>query len=363
MKALLTLTLCLSFASPICVSAAEYGVSLLAGPGWDTVAFDINSSGMVAGELLPPATKSQACRWDSSIAYQEIYVQPQDFSEGWGQAINSAGVVAGGFETYQIDSPRRACKWSYDGMWRREDLKTLSPGHGWSWAYAINDSGQVAGYSNNADSKARAVIWDGGIREIDPTLGTESWAYDIDNTGAVVGTFQSENSNGAFFWTQNSGTTILPNRGVACTATGISNGVICGYLTMPGSTLTTACYWTCGLSCWEQHLLNLDGYAAAYADDVNVHGYIVGRASTNGRDFLPCLWREGQLVTLPLPAGFSTGSGVAISDSGFIIGNVGNSPVLRSAVEWAAVPEPSTTLPLAMGVTFALTWMRRKKRM
>jgi len=68
------------------------------------------------------------------------------------------------------------------------DVGTL--GGGASCASAINDAGQVVGYSRTASGETHAFVWtaDGGMRDLGTLPGaSESRAYDVNSAGEVVG--------------------------------------------------------------------------------------------------------------------------------------------------------------------------------
>lgn len=69
-------------------------------------------------------------------------------------------------------------------------------GGDWSTAWDINDHGQVVGYSSIGDSESRAFFWDeeNGLVEL-PTLGGNSLARAINNEGQIVGYSYDESGN------------------------------------------------------------------------------------------------------------------------------------------------------------------------
>jgi probable HAF family extracellular repeat protein len=76
----------------------------------------------------------------------------------------------------------------------------------YSVANAINDAGNVVGYSLNTNGNEHAILWSGTTSTILGTLGgTESGAFAINNTGQVVG--YASTGNGAFHATLWTGTT------------------------------------------------------------------------------------------------------------------------------------------------------------
>ena len=74
-------------------------------------------------------------------------------------------------------------------------LGTLVGGD-WSTAWDVNDQGQVIGYSSIGDSESRAFYWDedNGMVEL-PTLGGNSLARAINNEGEIVGYSYDESGN------------------------------------------------------------------------------------------------------------------------------------------------------------------------
>jgi len=77
-----------------------------------------------------------------------------------------------------------------------QELGTLG---GDSYASAINDSGQVVGYSHPANGAPHAFLYkDDKMTDLGTLGGTSSYAYDINNSGQVVG------------WSHNSSDAIVP---------------------------------------------------------------------------------------------------------------------------------------------------------
>jgi probable HAF family extracellular repeat protein len=69
------------------------------------------------------------------------------------------------------------------------DLKSLG-GSAWNTPAAINNRGQVVGFSENAESNIHAFLWtkDGGIQDLRTLDGDSvSFAYAINERGQVVG--------------------------------------------------------------------------------------------------------------------------------------------------------------------------------
>src|SRR5579871_1268202 len=85
---------------------------------------------------------------------------------------------------------------------KRRSLGTL--GGKVSYPIALNDAGQVAGYSLRSDQSPHAFLWqDGRMLDLGTLGGRCSWAWDLDWQGHVVGA--ADTSSGptqAFVWNQ-----------------------------------------------------------------------------------------------------------------------------------------------------------------
>jgi probable HAF family extracellular repeat protein len=103
-------------------------------------------------------------------------------------AMNNMGQVAG-----YGDAPNGMSVhgFTWDGNELIQIVPLNYPNGGQSWAYGLNDYGDVVGYSTNGGLSIHAFLWDGN-QVLD--LGTPSWATvdysraeDINNGGTIVG--------------------------------------------------------------------------------------------------------------------------------------------------------------------------------
>ncbi len=87
------------------------------------------------------------------------------------------------------------------------DLGTL--GGPTSYAYYINESGQVAGYSDTSTGELHAFFWtkEDGMVDLGTLGGSDSLPSDLNESGQVVGSSHTESVNvhHAFFWTEEGG--------------------------------------------------------------------------------------------------------------------------------------------------------------
>ena len=89
---------------------------------------------------------------------------------------------------------------------------SLIPSSNDSYAYSINESGQIVGYSTIGGGGTRAVLWNPGspIQDLQVfTGGNYSYAYDINKAGQVVGRSEALVEGNlverAFLWTPEGG--------------------------------------------------------------------------------------------------------------------------------------------------------------
>jgi probable HAF family extracellular repeat protein len=194
------------------------------------------------------------------------------------RGVNGAGVVVGYLSTNLANFGwvDHAARWQTGTL---IDMGTLG-GH-WSYAYGINDIGQIVGLSFLSDDVTRrAALWQSGTWHDLGTLGgINSQAYAISNAGHVVG--------------------------VADTAGGEPHAFL--YLVdVNGNVVSRTDLGTLG-----------GGYSYAYA--VNGAGAVVG--TSNAGAFL---WRSGTMVDLqtfvPPAANWRLDAAWAINDGGQIAG-------------------------------------------
>jgi probable HAF family extracellular repeat protein len=196
-------------------------------------------------------------------------------------------------------------------------LGTLGGRH--STGRAINDSGQVAGFSTGVAGAYRAFFWskNTGMLNLGLLHPTDfgSWAYGISNKGEVVGL----SGESAFLWREGSGMIDLGNLGAAFAgATAINNREqVVGYSDVQPFGLH-AFLWS--RSSGMQDLGTLGG-DSSFAAAINDAGQVVGQADVvNGAGTHAFIWSEKtgmeDLGTLGGPDSGAT----AISSKGVVVG-------------------------------------------
>lgn len=142
--------------------------------GSNTRIADINDAGVVVGQLWPPGGAPYAFVMDNGV------ITDLGINDGEAIAVNNAGQVIGNY----WDPFRKAFFWQKGNM---VDLGGL--GGRFTVATAINDSGEVVGYSQTEAGYTHAFIWKNGVMTDLGTLsgGNESVATAINDAGEVAG--------------------------------------------------------------------------------------------------------------------------------------------------------------------------------
>jgi len=194
----------------------------------------------------------------------------------------------------------RLLTWAF--LWEGDamiDLGTL--GGATSVARALNDRGQIVGYSSTASGETRAFLWEDGHMIDLGTLEGDSYAVAINRHGQILAYSYVNNLPHAFLWEDGKLTALgtLPGR-MASIGHALNNrGQVVGVSYTVGEYSVHAFVWEHGTM---TDLGTLPGGAASVAFDINERGEIAGWSSA-GRDGNSAqhavLWTTRKVADLP----------------------------------------------------------------
>ena len=229
-------------------------------------------------------------------------------------AINESGLVAGTMNN-GVDGTRQA----FLGT-SRSDLRLLGTlGGSLSVALGLNDRGEVAGWSLNAEGVRRPALYSGGrwLDLADPADGfTRGVANAVNAAGQATGQFGAQ----AFI---HDGTRSRELR-IGNTSEGLDindHGVVVGGAVMAGDVVRRPFLYESGRTTLLPSLGGTFGQAWA----INNAGQVVGYSYTAGGELLPFVYGGGVMTALA-PAGF--GEALDINDQGWIVGSLNLSAAL-----------------------------------
>jgi probable HAF family extracellular repeat protein len=275
----------------------------------------VPAAAIAVGLLLVPVGSPSGSSWTGT-----------DLGPGSANRINDHGVVTGQVpELRPGQGPEDAFVWD-------RGVKTLVGtlgGRSTSIA-AINDRGQVTGWSELAGGERRAFIWDDGVMTNLGTLGgNESRATGINRFGQVIGvSTTAQHENRAFIWDAGAMTNLgtLGESPTSITPTAINRaGQVVG-VSMSAPNHTRAFVWHDGVM---SELQAPSGFVDAIAEGINDRGEIIGEARPEGdhtwNAFHAFVWKRDQIVDLGAHS-----SALAINDHGQVM--VRTFPDLRTTL-------------------------------
>ena len=206
-----------------------------------------------------------------------------------------------------------------------EDLGTL-PGDDSSVAWAINENGDVVGWSTGpAGTRAFLYTRAGGMVAL-PALSNRprSVARDINDAGVIVGSASAGGTDlgHAVLW---SGGTVLDlgtlGTGFYSEAWGINNlGEVVGWSDTSGDSGLTGVH--AFLYRQAEGMVDLTPASdTGYAEDINDAGQVTGYKTAPGGVYHAFRWQEGTFLDLGALPGFAHSFGWAINESGQVAGN------------------------------------------
>jgi len=240
--------------------------------------------------------------------------------KSYAYAINNLGQIVG--ESYVNSSNSHAFWWKTGDM---QDLGGLTGGVR-SIAVSINNLGQAVGATIYDNDTFSTFTWtgSGGLQPLDLQGGL---AFKIKDDGRMVG----QKNNHAWFWSapgagQDLGTLTAPYNGESQALDINQNGQVVGYAMQPNPPNDSASHafsWTPNGGLKDLGTL---GGPHSRAFGITNEGYIVGWADT-GSGTVGCLWTPSgdkldlNALVIDKPAGVTIGNCTGINGKGVIVGH------------------------------------------
>lgn len=145
----------------------------------EVVFYGVNDSGLMVGtsDAGDPRNGREA------VVFREGRVQtlPSPANKAVAWAVSNSGLIAG--QALSKDGTAQACLWK-----NNQPVLLGTLGGKTSVAHAVNDSGTVVGLSLTASKEEAAFIWQNGqMRPVMDATKTCSIAYGLNNAGVIVG--------------------------------------------------------------------------------------------------------------------------------------------------------------------------------
>jgi probable HAF family extracellular repeat protein len=225
------------------------------------------------------------------------------------QALNDSGVAVG----YSVTASGAVHAFSWRSG-KMTDLGTL--GGSQSRAFAINSGSQIVGFSTlPGDTVTHACLWSGGKIQDLGSLGGDSAANAIDDSGQIAGTSaNAQGVNHAFLYSGGTMRDLGPSASVASSANAIVGpNEVAGASTFGGH--SHAALWSNGT--WGD--LGTLGGATSTVAAANASGLLVGTSDTNTARVRDGFSYQGSMTALPTLGGLVTNPN-AVSPQGWIVG-------------------------------------------
>jgi uncharacterized membrane protein len=280
-------------------------------------AYDLSPDNQVVGRVLDPSLAAKAVFWSRGRVVNLNGSLP---APGEARGISSNGLIAGSLGNFGI-------------LWQNGGSVPLIPlaGHIASRAYDVNASGTVIGWSINSVGDATAMRWTGGVRtQLD---ANHSWAFAINDRGQIIGRRDISTGRQARLWQDGRAVTLPGLGGNFASATNISprGTIITGGACLPLNAQTCGMYSVVWLG--PGHIIViLSTFPGALEQNVwaaNDRGILVGNAAFDfeGLDSRAIIWRLPNLMPVDLntliapTSGWRIDNAQAVNQFGWIAGS------------------------------------------
>ncbi|MHA7813784.1 MAG: GC-type dockerin domain-anchored protein [Phycisphaerales bacterium] len=255
-------------------------------------------------------------------------LMPYTTGDAFAEDINDNGEVVG--QSMLVGFGLRPTHWDADGT--PTNLGLISGGVTGS-AYAINNNGEIVGYTEFGDTSGKATLWSDltTIVDIHDTIGSinTSVAWDISDSGTIVG--QANIAPGifarGFVWDQaNPAVQAGSDRYPGGANYGINNvGVVVGSAFFFGDPDDAMIATPDGRGGYDYPFINPMGRFFSQARAINETGMVVGHSGygSTTNTWNACIFTgddRDPVQTLGTLPGLDTSEGLDVNDSGLIVG-------------------------------------------
>ncbi len=225
-------------------------------------------------------------------------------------------------------------------IWHNGTLHCLDIGPGGSYAFAaaVNDSGVICGYGNDAQRHSVALVWmNGSVISLPAPAGLHApSAYAISNSGEIAGTANASDGtvHGVIWDAQLHPADVGPIGGMGrlrgINDTGIATGVAC----LPSNPDEfRAIIATAGKPI--VYLGTLNGGHFGHGAAINQRGHIAGFVNFPRGTNHACLFEDGKVIDLGIVPNGSGSRANALNDADMVVGMAGiNGRLVHHAVLW-----------------------------
>jgi probable HAF family extracellular repeat protein len=318
--------------------------------------FDVNNYGQVVGATRDPDENRIPFLWENGVMTHLMAGHP-DARNGIAWGINNSGQVAGWIHRYS--GGQRGFSWE-NGIVTELQPPGNDPAR-WAEGLGINDGGQIVGDAEVGDPDGfHAFIWEVGnpvpVQELPQVNEGVSWysGHRINNLGQTTGYYQPSCPSAwrPYSYDGDSSSDLGTIGGEAegsGEAWGINDaGEVVGYSDVIPEDLTHATLWDHG-DIIDMGTLGGDW---SFAWDINNHSVATGESTDASGQMRAFMWEDGVMTDLndllPPDSGWVLTTGMAISDTGWVVGQGTYHGQIRRAFA-LLIPEPTSLLALAVG--------------
>lgn len=324
----------------------------------------INNSGQIAGACDGSGGDHAFLYSAGTVTDLGPYLEPLGETQSTAVAISDSGQVTGTYDAGGAD-PGHAFLYSAGNV---IEIGTVRPGEDYlgSSGNGINNLGQIvgeAGFYEDFTYVSHAFLYAGGTMTDLKTFGGMSWAYSINDSGQVTGTSVLANNTTEHAFLYSGNMIDLPTFGGSITeGYSINNsGQVTGYSALTGDTASHAFVYS-GETMLDLNSLG-SGWTASWGSSINNYGQIIGafKDSTGTRSLF--LYSGGKMVNLgqliPTDSGFELESANSINDAGQITGTNNNAGYLATPF-YRQVDRNTPDVPQYFGYVKASTGQKSK---